>query len=297
VLFELQGEMRLRAISFGADVSGVLPAQVGPDAIWSQSPDGAGYVIGTTAYDREGRVLGTIPWQAGQTFTWSTDGRSLCAVVPERPVTGATLRLETAFIGQPAKVVASGFGTWSDNAGFPVLSCDASTDRAIVAVLGQGLYAGRLWVFRLSTGAIVRSVEYDRGAVGRWVAASADGTLLAETEQQTAGAPLKTTIRSTDDGAIQSTLDGVTVQGFSGNNELLIAAIVGGTAVIDRTTGRRVWTNTSGQYGGFLAEPAGRRLAIGVGFVGGSDQRDVYLVDANGTAQLLPARARVALRY
>src|SRR4029077_11988940 len=107
-----------------------------------------------------------------------SDGRFLCAAVPAGATSGAQMRLDRAFIGQAAKVVASGYTTYSDNAVYSVLACDEGKDRAIVASFGQGVAASRLWVFRLSTGAIVVSVDY--AAKGGWVAASADGSMLAE---------------------------------------------------------------------------------------------------------------------
>ena len=305
VLFQLPSETRLRAISFGAEVSGSIQGQVGQvsaSAGWSQSPYGIPYLVDSTAYGRDGKPLGTIPWSGKQSKTWSSEGRFLCAAVPVSATTGAQMRLEMAFIGQPARVIASGFTTYSDNAGYPVLACDQGTDRAIVAVFGQGIAPARLWVFRLSTGAIVRSVDYG-GAVG-WVAASPDGLMLAESARQSTGGKWTATIRSADDGAQLGTIDDFAVQGFSGDSTLVVGPIGGTalapggptTAVIDWKTGRKVWS-TSGTYGGFLPEPAGRRLAVGIGFVSGSDQRDVYLVAPDGAALLLPARVRVALRY
>lgn len=300
VLFQLPSETALRAISFGGEVNGVLRTSVGlvsRGAAWSQSPYGAPYIVDTTAYDRDGKALGTIPWPATTTKTWSGDGRFLCAAVSSGVTTQDQMRLETAFIGQPAKVIATSFTTYSDNAGYPVLACDEGTDRAIAAVFGQGVAPGRLWVFRLSTGALIRSVDY-RGPISDfgWVAASADGSMLAETVRVGgAGGPWKATIRSADDGAQLGTIDGFVVQGFSGDRSLVVGANETSVAVIDWKTGRRVWS-TSGTYGGFLPEPAGQRLAVGVGFVGGSDQRDVYLVSPSGSAVLLPERIRVALR-
>jgi hypothetical protein len=38
-------------------------------------------------------------------------------------------------------------------------------------------------------------------------------------------------------------------------------------------------------------------MAIGMGFTGGSDTADVYIVAPDGSAVLLPARLRAALQY
>jgi hypothetical protein len=302
VLFQLPAETGLHAISFGADVNGLIGGQAPQTtagAAWSQSPYGVPYLVGTTAYGRDGKDLGTIPWSesAQASKTWSSEGRFLCASVPERPATGAQMRLEMAAIGQAARVIAMGFTTYGDNAGYPVLACDEGTDRAIVAVFGQGIAPARLWIFKLSTGALIRSVDYVTVmAAGGWVAASADGSLLAETVRSGgAGGPWKATIRSTDDGAQLGTVDGFVVNGFTGDKTLVVGANETSTAVIDWKTGRKVWS-TTGPYGGYLPEPAGARLAVGIGFVGGSDQRDVYLVGPNGYIALLPERVRVALR-
>jgi hypothetical protein len=302
VIFQLPSETRLRAIPFGGEVNGRLEGggagQTSGSAGWSQSPYGAPYLVGTTAYDRDGKPLGMIPWPATALKTWSSEGRFLCAAVPASATAGAQMRLERAFIGQPASVIASGFTTYSDNAGYPVLACDESTDRAVVALFGQGIALARLWVFRLSTGVMIRAVDYSAlSGSGGWVAASADGSMLAETVRSGgAGGPWKATIRSTDDGSPLGTVDGFVVQGFSGDKTLVVGANETSVAVIDWKTGRKVWS-TNGVYGGFLAEPAERRVAVGVGFVGGSDQRDVYLVAPDGSALLLPERVRVALRY
>jgi hypothetical protein len=302
LIFQLPSETRLRAVSFGGEVNGRLEGgagQTSESAGWSQSPYGAPYLVGTTAFDRDGKPLGTVPWTAATASkTWSSDGRFLCAAVPASAAQGAEMRLDKALVGQPAKVITTGFSTYSNNAGYPVLACDEGTDRVIVAAFGQGIAPGRLWVFRLSTGAMIRSVDYSGPiADSGWVAASADGSMLAETVRAGgAGGPWKATIRATDDGAQLGTIDGFVVQGFSGDKTLVVGANETSVAVIEWKTGRKVWT-TTGRYGGYLAEPAGRRIAVGVGFVGGSDQRDVYLVAPDGSAFLLPERVRVALRY
>jgi hypothetical protein len=299
VIFQAPGETRLRGISFGGDVNGRLEGaeagQTSAGASWSQSPFGAPYLIDSTVYDRAGKTLGTIPWAGKQSKTWASDGRTVCAAVSATATTGAQMRLEMAAVGQPTKVVATGYATYSDNAVYRVLACDQSTDRAIVASFGQGVAASKLWMFRLSTGAIVRSVDY--AGSGGWVAASADGSMLAEAVPPTGGGTSwKTTIRSADDGATLATIDDLLVRGFSGDKSLVVGNTPNAAAVIEWKTARKVWT-MSGPYGGFLAEPGGRRIAVGVGFVGGSDQRDVYLVAPDGSAPLLPERVRVALLY
>ena len=294
LLFQLANETRFRAITWDASVSGVLPGQVAATPGWSQAPDGAPYLVDRTIYTGEGRSLGTVPWPSKVTPTWSIAGTSLCAAVPDGG-TGSSMRFEHLVIGQSVRVVARDFATYSDNAGYPVLACDEGTDRAIVAVFGQGIAPVRLWVFRLSTGAVIRSVDY-AGRLG-WVAASADGTILVETLPfDTASGRWSATIRSADDGAKIGAVDGFVGQGFSGDNTLLVGASQNATALVDWRTGHAVWS-ASGPYGGFLTEPAGRRVAIGIGFVGGSDQRDVYLVQRDGSAPLLPAGVRVGLRY
>jgi hypothetical protein len=297
-LFQLPSETGLHAISFGAEVNGLIKGQAPQTtaaAAWLQSPSGVPFLIGTIAYDRDGKELGTIPWPATATKTWSTDGRFLCAAVPASATTGAQIRLEMAFVGQPAKVIASGFTTYVDNATYPVLACDQGADRAIVAVFGQGVSATRLYVFRVSNGALIRSVDY--AGVGGWVAASADGSMLAESVPPVAPATnWKTTIRSADTGAQLGSIDDLLVRGFSGDKTLVVGNTPSAAAVVDWKTGRKVWSAT-GSYGGYLPEPAGPRLAVGIGFVGGSDQRDVYLVGPNGFLTLLPERVRVSLHY
>jgi hypothetical protein len=300
VLFQLPGETGLHGISFGGEVNGLLGAeapQVSARASWSQSPYGFPYVIGTKAYGRDGKELGAIPWSEKESKTWSSDGRFMCAAVPERAATGAQMRLEMAPIGQSARVVATGFATYSDNAGYPVLACDEGKDRAIVALFGQGIAPVRLWIFKLSTGAVIRSVDYSAAmAAGGWVTASADGSLLAETVRSGgAGGPWKATIRSTDDGAQLGTVDGYAVRGFSGDKTYAVVANETSTAVIDWKAGRTAW-KIAGPYGGYLPEPVGSRLAVGVGFTGGTDQRDVYLVGPSGFITLLPEFIRIALR-
>src|SRR4051812_22532758 len=275
VMFQMPGETKLRATSFGADVNGVLAAELQTDAAWQQDPYGHKYIVGTAIFDQTGKSLGTVPWPA-ERRTWPPDANLLCGVTPHTNAAGSALRLETIAIGGAVRTAVNAFGSYSDNAGYRVLACTQDSDRAIVATFGQGLYASRLWVFQLSSGAMVRTVDYGSSDAGRWVAASADGTLIAESVQATTGGSWKATVRRADDGATVATLDDVVVQGFSGDNELVVTSSTNTAAVIDWKTNRRVWS-AAGTYGGFLAEPANRALAVGLGFVGGSDQRDVYL--------------------
>jgi hypothetical protein len=293
LLFQAANETRLRAIAWDAAVSGTLPGSVPPGTAWSQAPYGSPYLAGSMIFDRDGHSLGLVPWPARVMPTWSVEGTSLCAAVSESDAQGASMRLERLTFGQPARVIATGFTTYSNNAGYPVLACDTGNDRAIVAVFGQGIAPAKLWIFRLSTGAIIRAVDY--GGSG-WVAASMDGAMLAETV--TTQARSTTTIRRADDGSQLATIDDFVGRGFSGDGTLIVGmAGANNVALVDWKSGRRVWSSGGGPYGGFFPEAAGAHMAIGVGFIGGSDVRDVYIVSAEGSAVLLPAGVRVAMRY
>jgi hypothetical protein len=295
ILFQLPGETRLRAISFSAAMSGYLPGQVAAGAVWSQSPYGDRYVIGSAVSYRDGSALGSLPWSVKDAPTWSTDGRFLSSFVPESATAGAKMRLETALPGQPAKLITSGFATYSDNAVYRVLACDEAADRVILAQFGQGVVAARLWVYQLSNGNIIRFIDYAGANV--WVASSADGSTIAESVKSGGTAGRWTaTIRSADNGAQLATVGDFVAQGFSGDNALVVGSTPSSAAVVDWKSGRQMWS-TAGPYGGFLPEPYGRGVAVGVGFVGGSDRRDVYLVQPDGSAKLLPERVRVALYY
>jgi hypothetical protein len=298
LLFQLPGETRLRAITFDGAVSGTLSGQVTANTFWLQSEYGAPYLVGSTIYDRDGRSLGAIPWSVPTVSpAWSTGGTSLCAAVPAQPTTGSAMRLEQFTLGQQPRVIAMGYTNYGDNSGFPVLVCDTTRDRIITAVFGQGIAFARLWVFQLSNGALVRAVDRPTGVVGAWVASNHDGSLLAQSVRMTMTGPWMTTIVRADDGTQVATIDDFVAQGFSGDGELVVGPYgANRTAVIEWKTGRVVW-NATGQYGGFRAEPNGKRLAVGVGFLGGSDQRDVYLVAPDGSALLLPASVHASLRY
>lgn len=295
LLFQLPGETQLRAIAWDGSISGVLPGQIASQSGWpSQSPDGARYIVDGQIVDRAGHVVAAVPWPGKEgNPTWSSDGKLLCEASPAAQVTGSLMRLETDVPGQPLRVVAQGYGIFSDNAAYPVLACDTRSDRAVVASLGQGVALNRLWIFRLSTGAIIRSASYD----GAWAAVTGDATVMAESLAQTE-ASWVTTVRRVDDGAPLATIPDLSAHGFSGDGSLLVGVnAAGNTIVVDWRSGKRVWTSPPQGYGGMLAEPNGKHLAIGLGFVGGSDGGDIYLVSQDGSAILLPRVFRAALRY
>jgi hypothetical protein len=201
--------------------------------------------------------------------------------------------LETAAPGQPARVVASGYDVFSDNAVYSVLACDPASDRAIVAVFGQGVAPSRLWVFRLSNGALMRSIDYRGSNPVRWVTASSDGAMLAESTRDAAG-QLTTTVRAIDTGATLSTVDGLDAQGFSGDGSLLVGVTAAMTpALVEWKTGRLVWSMGAVAYGGSVAEPGGSRLAITLDDPGYTAVRSVVIVAPDGTAVYLPDRSRV----
>ena len=293
LLFQLPSEDRLRGISWDGVSGGTLAGRVGAQAIWSaQSPDGSRYIADGVVYDRAGHSLGALPWRGkGESATWSSDG-SFCKVVPMTPVTGAWLELQIAKLGEAPRTVARRFGIYSDNASFPVLACDRATDRAIVASLGQGIALGHLWVFRLSTGALIRSVDYP----GAWAAVSIDGTTLAVA--LLSNGDMRTTIQRADDGSSLGTVEDFTAHGFSANGSLLVGTTKSNsTVLLDWRTGRRIWSRSGLPYGGFFAEPAGAHVAIGVGYTDGRTNDDLYIVAPDGSSVLLPAHVRAALQY
>jgi hypothetical protein len=109
---------------------------------------------------------------------------------------------------------------------------------------------------------------------------------------------MRTAIQRADDGTTLGTVDNFTAHGFSGDGSLLVGTTnSGSTVLLDWRTGRRIWSQSGLPYGGFFAEPAGDRVAIGLGFIGGSDIADVYIVAPDGSAVLLPAHLRAALQY
>jgi hypothetical protein len=295
LLFQLPGEDHLRGMTWDGATSGVLAGQVGVQAIWSaQSLDGSRYIADGAVYDRQGHSLGALPWPGkGESATWSTDGKLLCKAVPEWPTTGAPMQLDVAAPGTAPRIVARAYAIYSDNASYPVLACDATRDRAVVAVLGQGIAPGRIWVFRLSNGTIIRSID----SPGSWAAVSNDGALLAVAQPTSTGA-MRTTIQRTDDGTTLGKVDDFMAHGFSVQGSLLVGTTnSGSTVLLDWSTGRRIWSHSGLPYGGFFAEPAGDRVAIGLGFTGGSDIADVYIVAPDGSAVLLPPHLRAALQY
>lgn len=292
LLFRVPGEDHLRAVSWDGTRNGVLKGQVSPTAIWSQSPDGSRYVIDRMVYDRDGRQVGALPWQDTDQFTWAKGGEFACKAAHQAAASGGSgtpLRLETAVPGQPPRVVAAGYGTYSDNARYDVLACDPKTDRAIVAAFGQGLFAGRLWVFRLSTGALVRSADLGAGATGSWVTASDDGAMLAESIRDAVGSTT-TTIRRADDGASLGTVKDFEAHGFLTDGSLLNGfGVRDAKDLVDWKTGRVLWSATGYVYrNGFVPDPAGGHIAIALGFDGTLKDQDVFIVAADGTSMRLP---------
>jgi hypothetical protein len=300
LLFQTATESRLRSLRWGDATNGLLAGDVPLRATVWQSPNGNRYVLNGTIYDGAGRNLGTLPWQDKWLPTWSRDGQVLCRAVPETPQSGAPMQLQTVVPGQQPRIVATGYGIYHDNAGYAVLACDATSDRVIVASFGQGLFAGHLWVFRLSTGALLRSEDIGANLAGSWIVASADGTLLAHSVHATNASPPTTTVRTAEDPTALQTLPNFEAHGFSGDGSLLIG-VTGGAdsvAIVDWKAARQTWSATGTPYGGYFPEPDGARFAVGLGFVGGSeDKGDVYIVSPDGTSILLPSGVHVDFRY
>ncbi len=302
----------MRAVTWDGATNGVLKAQVPSTSFWSQSPDGSRYdtgatvydrdgrvAIGTTVYDRDGRAVGALPWADSQ-FRWAAHGAFACDAAHPLPSVGGPMRLETAVPGQQPRVVASGYATYFDNATYPMLACDARSDRAIVGVFGQGVFGGGYWVFQLSTGAIVREWKIGPGAIGSWLAATEDGLFIAESVQPALGAATTTTVRRADDGVALATVSDFEAHGFSGDGALIFG-YAGPTKramqIVDWKSGRVVWSATGYSYGGFRVEPGGARIAVAGAFTNTLSDQDVYLVAPDGTSMLFPKGVHVTFRY
>ncbi|MDQ6884254.1 MAG: hypothetical protein M3077_08480 [Candidatus Dormibacteraeota bacterium] len=296
LMFQVFGDDHLRAITWDGLHSGIVGTPIGQFVPWSQSPDGSRFVAGATVYDRAGRVVGAFPWPTKDiSAVWSGDGR-LWRAEPLAPQSGFALTLQAAAPGATPRTVSQTFGIYQDQASYPVMAANPAADVAIVGTyngISQYPAARPVWIIRLSTGRVTRLINEAIGAV------SADGMTVAEAGQSSAGNML-TTIRRTGDGASLGSVPGVTPLGFSGDGSLLVGAkTTNDVVLVDWRSGRILWTSSSHglPYGGMIAEPGGRRVAIGFGFVGGSDDADVYIVDPSAPTLLLPAKLKASLRY
>ena len=259
-----------------------------------QSPDGSRYAAAGSVYEASGRPVAALPWGT-QSFTWSSDGTMACKAMPLKNITGSAMELVTLDLatGTP-RVVASGFATYSDNAGYPVLACDAKADRVIVGVFGQGLFAGRVFVFKLSTGQQIRSADAPQGAVASWISASRDGTLLASSTRMTGTGAATTVLQRADDGTVLKTLDDLDAWGLSADGSLVLG-VRGAFAprrIVEWRSDRTIWSADGYPYGAYFASPRGTAVAIAVGFDYMGADWDTYLFGSDGSVQLLPHGAR-----
>lgn len=301
ILFQLPGDDRLRGMTWDGTRNGVLGGRTTAPG-WFQSPDGSRYAIGGMVYTGDGSVVGAVPWDFRPgTFGWAPRGDLLCEALPNAPgTTGATMRLEVGVPGGRPRTVASGFTVYGDNAGYPILACDPESDRAIVGVFGQGLFAGRLYVFKLSTGELLREADAPQGVIGAWATASSDGTLIAYSTQATANSGSTTAVSRAEDGTVIATLAGFEAHGFSGDATLLYGVNTNARSyeVREWRAGRTVWTAAAGYpYGGFLAEPRGSRLAVAIAPANAPGDADVYIVSASDVLGLLDHRVKTSFRY
>ena len=135
---------------------------------------------------------------------------------------------------------------------------------------------------------------------GSWLVASADGTLLAHSVRATNGDPPTTTVRTAESPTALQTLPNFEAHGFSGDSSLLIGVTGGANsvAIVDWKAARPIWSATGAPYGGYFPEPGGAHFAVGLGFIGGTeDKGDVYLISPDGASIALPSGTHVVLRY
>ena len=291
----------LVAIDWNGDVVGMLHAAGGVN----QSPDGSRLDVAGRGYvDQAGHPISAVQLDKGGPG-WSDDSRHVCVMrsasggIPQGNAEPAWL-----FAGPiegPLHRVAQA-GSVGGQSGPRIVACSYQNDRAVV-VEDVIMWTSEVWVYRLSTGALLYHHQYTSGAVASSVMASRDGRYLAEqttsTDAQGHQIYADTFIRRTPDGAVVARLSGQTVNAFSWDGSRVITTPALGSAdshevrLVDWQRGQTLWrlAEPPGIAPGFayvfsLARPGGTDLIVGVAgnSTGQSPVDQLWLVHADGAA-------------
>ena len=270
-----------------------------------QAPDGTRLDFGAGTIDQAGRQVATsTSTKGGPGF--ADDSRHMCAM---RNAAGGDFGgpepepgwIFAGPIGGPLHRIAQA-GSVGGQSGPRIVACSYQNDRAVV-VEDVIMWTSEVWVYRLSTGALLYHHQYSSGAVASSVMASRDGRYLAEqttsTDAQGHQIYADTIIRRTSDGAVVARLSGQTVNAFSWDGSRVITMPALGSPeshevrLVDWQRGQTLWrlAEPPGIAPGFayvfsLGRPGGTDLIVGVAAnsTGQSPVDQLWLVHADGAA-------------
>jgi hypothetical protein len=292
----------LRVRLLGLDWSGKLVGTLYQDGPIRQAPDGSRLLVGIGYVTESGALV--APASAGKgSPVFSDDSRHVCALLDSTggnpgALEGKPTWLFTGAIGSSLHRVAQA-GRVGGQSGPSVAACSYLSDRAVV-VENVVAYASELWVFRLTTGALLYHHVYSPGSVDASIVATHDGRYIAEQTNQTDAQGRAvyggTLIRRTSDGLIVARLAGQSVLAFSWDGGRVVTTAPWGSTLpnqarlVDWQSGRTFWRlpvqgNVSVNV---LTKPGGMTMVIGVGHQDSSGSYPVaqlYLVQADGAAR------------
>ena len=261
-----------------------------------QSPDGS--VVGTadgTYLEGSGARLSELSSTEFYPVI-ADDDQSVCelsATVGGRAM--GQLWLLTGPLAGPLRAVAP-MGSLGGSSGFGIIACSTLNDRAVIVYGGTG---GQtiVKVIALSSGRVVFQ-PVSTVAVSN-VVSSRDGRYLAEQMPvgRSLGAPSRTVIRRTADGAIVATIENQVVVRFSWDDQRVVAAtayqsgVPSEVSLIAWQSSHVLWTMSltdgEGQPVVAWAEPNGSKMAVASSSRAGWPLDRLWLVDANGQATMV----------
>jgi hypothetical protein len=234
--------------------------------------------------DSQGRVLVTMDstlWSGdAREVRWADDSRHWCAL------NGGALLYSEIQSGkvQTRRFALSGPGLPSD--AVVLVACSATTGRAVIVVqtsvcVSKGC-AGHVDVVDLRTGTVTGALTEPAGATFGDPVASADGHFFAESDRVND----RSLVWDLTTGAIVDQPSGI-VQALSGDGRMMatVTAIMGPLSalrghLIDRTTGRDVWSAPGESMQDLLFRPGGEECML-------ASNQDVLLIRPDGSVTVV----------
>jgi hypothetical protein len=271
------GPTRLAAVDWRGNRVGTLYAPGGA----RQSPDGSRLLFPEVGIlDQAGRSVVDLSGRKGGPV-FADDSRHLCDLLDANG--GSSFQGETVTwlfmgaMGSPLHRVAQAGHVGAQSVS-RIAACSAAADRAVIVQYGP-ILAQEVWVFRLSTGALLYHHAYGSADPTASVVASRDGLLLAEQgvrdDNQGRLIYTETVIRRTSDGLIAGRIAGESVAAFSWDGNRVIATPAAGSAsanevrLYDWGSGAVLWrlpvqAAPGGWTAAALAQPGGSGMVVAV---------------------------------